>query len=135
MVLISSSTTAITFVTLAFLPLILLCMYTVWGNVHLWSVLLKGPNEITTLLQKIYPLLIRAYKCYPILNVGGVCVRVLMYSEPLGNKQSRTWKLKQVKRLTPLVSRITFKNSFIAASSTSLLVVSELKIWRSSLPS
>ena len=60
----------------------------------LWSVLLKGPNEITTLLQKkkIYPLLIWAYKCYPILNVGGVCVRVLMYSEPLGNKQSRTLK-------------------------------------------
>ena len=58
-----------------------------------WLVLLKGPNEVTLLQKKkIHPLLIWAYKCYPILNVGGVCVRVLMYSEPLGNKQSRTLK-------------------------------------------
>jgi hypothetical protein len=42
--------------------------------------------------KKKIPLLQWAYKCYPILNVGGVCVRVLMYSEPLGNKQSRTLK-------------------------------------------
>ena len=59
---------------------------------HLWSVLLKGFNEFITILQKVYPMLIWAYKCYPILNVGGVCVRVLIYSEPLGNKQSRTLK-------------------------------------------
>lgn len=40
----------------------------------------------------MYPVLKWAYKCYLILNVGGVCVRVLMYSEPLGTKQSRALK-------------------------------------------
>lgn len=48
--------------------------------------------DLLLFLQKIFPMLIWAYKCYPILNVGGVCVRVLMYSETLGSKQSRTLK-------------------------------------------
>lgn len=57
---------------------------------HLWSVLLKGLMNLLLFCKKVFPMLIWAYKCYLILNVGGVCVRVLMYSETLGNKQSRT---------------------------------------------
>jgi len=96
-VLISSSTTVITFVTVSpfFCPNSSMYVYSMRKCAFFFFlvVLLKRPNEITTLLQKnIHPLLIWAYKCYPILNVGGVCVRVLMYSEPLGNKQSRTLK-------------------------------------------
>lgn len=43
---------------------------------------------------------IRAYNTL-ILNVGMMC-SVLMYSEPLGNKQSRTLKTKCAKHLNTL---------------------------------
>lgn len=52
----------------------------------------KGPNEITLLQKKNVTHCLYGHTNTTILNVGGVCVRVLMYSEPLGNKQSRTLK-------------------------------------------